>query len=197
MDSESPKWTTVKSGKGKKASSSDAGGDGAAKKIRAATAGKPTPPMEPAGGVIDPDASAFSALDALTAKQEKTAAAAAASSEDDGAEEGKPGDDGDDDGFSVVTRKKKKPPASASSSSAYAAADARGQGVDGAFGWAPIPIPGQPMPKKPKAPRPPKTSLRAAASAIDATALTTYLREVRSISHWSPHDRVGVVNADP
>jgi hypothetical protein len=96
-----------------------------------------------------------------------------------------------------VTRKKKKPPASASSSSAYAAADARGQGVDGAFGWAPIPIPGQPMPKKPKAPRPPKTSLRAAASAIDATALTTYLREVRSISHWSPHDRVGVVNADP
>jgi hypothetical protein len=34
-----------------------------------------------------------------------------------------------------------------------------------------------------------------AASSTAATTVTT--EEVRSISHWSPYDRVGVVNADP
>lgn len=170
------KWETVKSPKGKHpgAGKKATSGAGNAKNKGKAVAGSnvssgssvSTAPTG-AGGIIDPSASAFTALDEWERRRAAREGLAPANESDDN-----PSDDVDsDDGFSTVRRKKGKPKNNDGGTNGVGS----GSGTDGAFGWANVTIPGQPLPKKPKQPRAPRPSVAECGAAIDADNLTAFL----------------------
>jgi hypothetical protein len=132
-----------------------------------------------AGGMIDPSASAFTALDEWEKRRAAAAGIEPPTSESDS--------DDSNDGFSTVVRKKNSKQQQQQNSGSNGAIAGAAGGTDGAFGWAPVYIPGQPMPKKPKAPRAPRPSVADCGAALTAPDLKGYLtnleREYPGMNH--------------
>lgn len=176
------KWETVKGPKKRPTKEEARKG----KKVVGASSTQPSPAISylptGAGGVIDPSASAFTALD----EWEKRRAAAQGLNPPPVDSDSDSDSDADGGGFSTVRRKKGKA-AARNDVGALGNGSGTNGAVDGAFGWSNVAIPGQALPKKPKQPRAPRPSVAECGAKLDAGHLRTYLahleREYPGMNH--------------